>query len=64
MAHRSSSQARQTSGTPQGTEAGMLGGINAIIVGNYLTTLGRPAQADLEMLSRLRMPIKALSGTL
>ena len=25
-----------------GTEAGMLGGINAIIVGNYLTTLGRP----------------------
>jgi biotin synthase len=47
-----------------GTEAGMLGGINAIIVGNYLTTLGRPAQADLEMLRRLRMPIKALSGTL
>jgi len=25
-----------------GTEAGLLGGINAIIVGNYLTTLGRP----------------------
>ena len=47
-----------------GTEAGMLGGVNAIIVGNYLTTLGRPAQADLEMLRRLRMPIKALSGTL
>ena len=47
-----------------GTEAGMLGGINAIIVGNYLTTLGRSAQADLEMLGRLRMPIKALSGTL
>ena len=47
-----------------GTEAGMLGGINAIIVGNYLTTLGRPARADLEMLSRLRMPIKALSGTI
>ena len=47
-----------------GTEAGMLGGINAIIVGNYLTTLGRPAQADLEMLGRLRMPIKALSGTI
>jgi biotin synthase len=47
-----------------GTETGMLGGINAIIVGNYLTTLGRPAQQDLEMLGRLRMPIKALSGTL
>jgi len=24
--------------------AGMLGGINAVIVGNYLTTLGRPPQ--------------------
>jgi biotin synthase len=47
-----------------GTEAGLLGGINAIIVGNYLTTLGRPAQADLDMLARLRMPIKALSATL
>ncbi len=47
-----------------GTEAGMLGGINAIIVGNYLTTLGRPAQHDLNMLSRLKMPIKALSSTL
>jgi hypothetical protein len=32
--------------------------------GNYLSTLGRPARADLEMLSRLRMPIKALSGTI
>jgi hypothetical protein len=31
---------------------------------NYLTTLGRPAQADLDMLSRLKMPIKALSSTL
>jgi biotin synthase len=47
-----------------GTEAGMLGGINAIIVGNYLTTLGRAAEADLAMLTRLKMPIKALSGTL
>jgi biotin synthase len=47
-----------------GTEAGMLGGINAIIVGNYLTTLGRPASRDLDMLGRLKMPIKALSGTL
>ena len=47
-----------------GTEAGMLGGINAIVVGNYLTTLGRPAQQDLDMLTRLQMPIKALSATL
>ena len=47
-----------------GARQGLLGGINAVIVGNYLTTLGRPAQADLEMLRRLRMPIKALSGTL
>jgi biotin synthase len=47
-----------------GTEAGMLGGINAIIVGNYLTTLGRPAHHDLDMLNRLHMPIKALSATL
>ena len=47
-----------------GTEAGLLGGINAIIVGNYLTTLGRPAGRDLDMLEKLRMPIKALSATL
>jgi biotin synthase len=47
-----------------GTEAGLLGGINAIIVGNYLTTLGRAARADLDMLTRLKMPIKALSATL
>jgi biotin synthase len=47
-----------------GAERGMLGGINAIIVGNYLTNLGRPAQADLEMLAELRMPIKALGQTL
>ena len=47
-----------------GAERGMLGGINAIIVGNYLTNLGRPAQADLEMLTELRMPIKALGRTL
>ncbi|MGB7796445.1 MAG: biotin synthase BioB [Pseudonocardiaceae bacterium] len=47
-----------------GAEQGMLGGINAIIVGNYLTNLGRPAQADLEMLTELRMPIKALGATL
>ncbi|MGC5016759.1 biotin synthase BioB [Streptosporangium sp. DT93] len=47
-----------------GTREGMLGGINAIIVGNYLTTLGRTAEADLDLLAELRMPIKALSQTL
>src|ERR687889_2424676 len=43
---------------------GMLGGINAVIVGNYLTTLGRPATEDLAMLQDLRMPLKGLSQTL
>ncbi|MGI5505595.1 biotin synthase BioB [Lentzea sp. CA-135723] len=47
-----------------GAKQGMLGGINAIIVGNYLTNLGRPAQQDLDMLTELSMPIKALSQTL
>ncbi len=47
-----------------GTREGILGGINAIIVGNYLTTLGRPARSDIEMLGQLKMPIKALSQTL
>jgi biotin synthase len=47
-----------------GTRDGMLGGINAIIVGNYLTTLGRTPEQDLELLSDLKMPIKALSPTL
>ncbi len=43
---------------------GMLGGINAVIVGNYLTTLGRPATEDLDMLADLKMPLKGLSATL
>ncbi len=47
-----------------GTRDGLLGGINAVIVGNYLTTLGRPANADLELLTELKMPVKALSATL
>jgi len=47
-----------------GTRAGMLGGINAMIVGNYLTTLGRDADRDLDLLVDLQMPIKALSKTL
>jgi biotin synthase len=47
-----------------GAEQGMLGGVNAIIVGNYLTNLGRPAEQDLDMLEELKMPIKALNDTL
>jgi biotin synthase len=47
-----------------GAKQGMLGGINAVIVGNYLTTLGRPAESDLQLLDDLQMPIKALNATL
>ncbi|RCG18325.1 biotin synthase BioB [Sphaerisporangium album] len=47
-----------------GTREGMLGGINAIIVGNYLTTLGRSPESDLALLADLKMPIKALSQAL
>ncbi|BCW54473.1 biotin synthase [Arthrobacter sp. StoSoilB19] len=47
-----------------GTRDGLLGGINAVIVGNYLTTLGRPATADLNLLVDLNMPIKELQKTL
>jgi len=47
-----------------GTKQGMLGGINAIIVGNYLTNLGRPADQDLAMLDELSMPVKALNQSL
>jgi len=43
---------------------GMTAGINALIVGNYLTTLGRSAEEDLQMLSDLRMPVGALTGVL
>ena len=41
---------------------GMTAGINALIVGNYLTTLGRAPQKDLTMLADLRMPIGSLSA--
>jgi biotin synthase len=47
-----------------GTREGLLGGVNAVIVGNYLTTLGRSADQDLALLDELRMPVKALSATL
>ncbi len=43
---------------------GMTAGINALIVGNYLTTLGRSAEQDLKMLEDLKMPVGALSAAL
>lgn len=45
-----------------GAEQGLLGGINAMIVGNYLTTLGRPMEEDLDMMGKIRLPIKALNS--
>jgi biotin synthase len=47
-----------------GARQGVTGGINAIIVGNYLTTLGRDPQEDLDLLAELSMPVKELSKTL
>ncbi|MGZ8180176.1 biotin synthase BioB [Williamsia sp. SKLECPSW1] len=47
-----------------GAKQGILGGINAVIVGNYLTTLGRPAEDDLDLLVDLQMPIKALNDSI
>lgn len=47
-----------------GTRDGLLGGVNAVIVGNYLTTLGRSANQDLALLDELKMPVKALSSAL
>ena len=43
---------------------GMTSGINALIVGNYLTTLGRQPEQDLDMLADLKMPIGSLSAAL
>jgi biotin synthase len=43
---------------------GMTSGINALIVGNYLTTLGRSTDEDLRMLADLKMPVGALTGAL
>ncbi|MCL4313550.1 MAG: biotin synthase BioB [Actinobacteria bacterium] len=39
---------------------GMTSGINALIIGNYLTTLGRSPKEDIEMLEQLSMPIGAV----
>jgi biotin synthase len=43
---------------------GMTAGINALIVGNYLTTLGRSPDEDIQMLEDLRMPIGALTAAI
>ena len=44
---------------------GMLAGANALIVGDYLTTMGRSAESDLAMLADLGMPVAGapLTGT-
>jgi biotin synthase len=44
---------------------GMLAGANGLIVGNYLTTLGRSAEVDMAMLADLDMPVATapLTGT-
>ena len=47
-----------------GVRKGVLGGVNALIVGNYLTTLGRDPQDDLDLLAELAMPVKELSRAL
>jgi biotin synthase len=47
-----------------GARQGVAGGINAIIIGNYLTTLGRDPREDLDLLAELSMPVKELSRTL
>ncbi|MCG7463743.1 biotin synthase BioB [Corynebacterium sp. UMB0012] len=51
---------RELSLGDDGTERGLLGGINAIIAGNYLTTLGQQIEKDVDMLNRIDLPIKAL----
>lgn len=55
---------RELSLGDDGTQRGLLGGINAIIAGNYLTTLGRSLEKDADMVqdlrSRIDLPIKAL----
>jgi biotin synthase len=43
---------------------GMTAGINALIVGNYLTTLGRSPAEDLQMLEDLKMPVGALTAAI
>lgn len=44
--------------------AGILGGVNGLIIGNYLTTLGRTPQDDVKMLHDLDVPVRALQDVL
>ena len=39
----------------------MKSGVNALITGNYLTTLGQNVEMTLECSKTLKMPIKAVS---
>jgi biotin synthase len=43
---------------------GLKAGINALITGNYLTTLGRTVEEDFNLLESLEMPVKAVSKVL
>ncbi len=45
-------------------QAGILGGVNGLIIGNYLTTLGRTPQEDVQMLKDLDVPVRALQDVL
>ncbi|HEY7534870.1 MAG TPA: biotin synthase BioB [Thermodesulfobacteriota bacterium] len=42
---------------------GLLAGANAMILGNYLTTHGRPPEEDLRMLDDLQMPVRKDIGS-
>jgi biotin synthase-like enzyme len=42
---------------------GLLAGANGLIVGNYLTTIGRDPAEDLQMLVDLEMPVKRSAGS-
>jgi biotin synthase len=42
---------------------GLKAGINALITGHYLTTLGQTVDQDVAMLRDLKMPVRAVSDT-
>jgi biotin synthase len=44
--------------------AGILGGVNGLIIGNYLTTLGRTPAQDVALLRDLDVPIRAFQDVL